>query len=120
MQMRDNIKVGVKVGVRAMDYKIEEGPEETVFRFAGRMTFADHEKYCDVLDAVERRSGRRMVFDLAGLDFVDSSGLGLFVIAGDAARRRHRTLQLRGARADVRRLIVIAKFHNMLDLSLLD
>lgn len=103
-----------------MDYKIEDGPEETVFRFAGRMTFADHEKYCDVLAALDASAARRAVFDLAGLEFVDSSGLGLFVAADEATAGRDRAFSLRGARADVRRLLVIAKFHNIFDIARVD
>lgn len=99
-----------------MDYKIEDGPEETVFRFVGRMTFADHEGFREILSQAEGRQGRRVVFDLSGLDFVDSSGLGMFIIARDVALKQERSFLLRGARGEVRSLIAIAKFHKMFDI----
>lgn len=99
-----------------MDYHIEDGPEETVVRLAGRMTFVDHEKFRDVLTVFDARPGRSVTFDLAELAFVDSSGLGMFIIARDAAMKKNARFTLRGARNDVRRLIVIAKFHKMFDI----
>jgi HptB-dependent secretion and biofilm anti anti-sigma factor len=100
-----------------MDYKIEDGPDETVFRLAGRMTFADHDGFREILSQAEDRQGRRVVFDLSGLDFVDSSGLGMFIIARDMALKRDRGFLLRGARGEVRSLIAVAKFHKMFDIT---
>lgn len=100
-----------------MDYQIDDAPEETIFRLGGRMTFVDHEKFREVLAAFDARPGKRLIFDLSGLEFVDSSGLGMFIIARDAALKKNAVFSLRGARDDVRRLITIAKFHKMFDIA---
>jgi anti-anti-sigma factor len=54
-----------------------------------------------------------MVFDLTGLEFVDSSGLGMLIIARDTAQKKQLEFTLRGARDNVRRLMEIAKFNRM-------
>ncbi len=58
-----------------------------------------------------------MVFDLSGLDFVDSSGLGMFIIARDTARTRKPAFAMRGSRGEVGRLMAIARFHRTLGIA---
>lgn len=96
-----------------MDYKIQAADQVTEIFLSGRMTFVDHEKFRRVLIALESGQGQLVVFDLSGLDFVDSSGLGMFMIARDSANKRKLEFRLRGARDDVKRLMTVAKFHNM-------
>ena len=47
---------------------------------------------------------------------MDSSGLGMFIIARDTARKRNLDFTIRGARGGVRRLITIARFRTMFDI----
>ncbi len=102
---------------RAMDFKIKNGAGETEIMLIGRMTFADHEKFRSVIAAFEGEPGHRMVFDLSGLEFVDSSGLGMFIIARDTAQKKSLEFSIRGARDDVKRLITVAKFHKMFNIA---
>lgn len=96
-----------------MDYKIRTEEGATEIFLSGRMTFADHEKFRNVLSAFEGPHGHQLVFDLSNLEFVDSSGLGMFIIARDTAQKRNLDFRLRGAKDDVKRLITVAKFHRM-------
>lgn len=96
-----------------MEFAVHDQPDRTEIRLSGRMTFADHEAFRDVIAAFDRPAGHRMIFDLSGLDFVDSSGLGMFIIARDTAQKRNQEFVMRGARAEVQRLITVAKFHTM-------
>lgn len=100
-----------------MEFKISNGPEETVFHFTGRMTFADHDKFRAVMAAFDGGPGHGMIFDLSGLDFVDSSGLGMFIIARDTAQKKGLNFSISGARDDVKRLITVAKFHKMFNIT---
>jgi anti-anti-sigma factor len=96
-----------------MDFRIEKNPDRTEFLLKGRITFADHEQFRDVMVEFDGKEGHEMVFDLSELDFVDSSGLGMFIIARDVARRKKLSFCIRGARNDVKRVMQVAKFHKM-------
>jgi anti-anti-sigma factor len=96
-----------------MEYSIETGPGITEIALRGRMTFSDHEKFRHVMAAFQGPEGHHMVFDLTGLEFVDSSGLGMLIIARDTAQNKQLEFTLRGARDNVRRLMEIAKFNRM-------
>lgn len=103
-----------------MDYRVSKNADvadATVIHLLGRMTFADHDTFRNVIAAFEGPPGHRMVFDLAGLDFIDSSGLGMFIIARDTAQKRNLEFTIRGARDEVKRLITVAKFHRMFDIA---
>ena len=100
-----------------MDFTIKSSPVATEILLCGRMTFADHEKFRNVIAAFEGPPGHRMVFDLSGLEFVDSSGLGMFIIARDAAQKRNLDFLIRGARDEVKRQITVAKFHKLFNIT---
>jgi HptB-dependent secretion and biofilm anti anti-sigma factor len=100
-----------------MEFAIKDGPAATEIHLSGRMTFADHEKFHSVIAAFDEVKGTSVVFDLDGLDFVDSSGLGMFIIARDVAQKRHLDFAIRGARDDVKRLITLAKFHKLFNIT---
>lgn len=99
-----------------MDFSIHNAPASTEILLSGRMTFADHETFRNVMTNFDRPAGHKMVFDLSKLDFVDSSGLGMFIIARDTAQKKNLEFAIRGARDEVRRLITVAKFHKMFNI----
>lgn len=98
-----------------MEYRIKSVPTGTEIVLTGRMTFADHDKFRGLISVFDGADGQRMVLDLGGLDFVDSSGLGMFIIARDIAHKRNLDFALRGAHDEVRRLISAAKLDKMLN-----
>ncbi|WP_448204146.1 STAS domain-containing protein [Azospirillum sp. sgz302134] len=99
-----------------MDFTVHDTPGNTEIHLTGRMTFADHETFRKVIGVFERPPGHKLVFDLSKLDFVDSSGLGMFIIARDTAHKRNLDFAIRGARNEVRRLITVAKFHKVFNI----
>ncbi len=61
-------------------------------------------------------AGHAVVFDLSDIEFVDSSGLGMFIIARDSALKKNMEFSIRGARDEVKRLFAIAKFNKMFNI----
>lgn len=93
-----------------MDYAVQEIDGGILVSLSGRMTLIDHGKFREVVDSLERMRGTRCVFDLSKLEFVDSSGLGMFLIARDIAMPKNVEIELRGATEGVGRVLEIAKF----------
>ena len=106
---------GMAVG--AMGYRINAGAGVTEIALSGRMTFADHDTFRHVISAFDGPSGHEMVFDLSGLEFVDSSGLGMFLIARDVAERKRLSFKLKNVQGDVRRLMSLAKFERVIQIA---
>ncbi|MGE5547094.1 MAG: STAS domain-containing protein [Solirubrobacterales bacterium] len=71
---------------------------------AGRFTVAGQEQFVPVIEDVGRRTGGRFVIDLKGLEFMDSVGLSMIMMAADQARRNGVELVLANAAGKVRQL----------------
>lgn len=93
-----------------MEYTIRESPGATEIRLEGRLTFADHARFRGIITAIRDANGADAVLDLSGLDFADSSGLGMFIIAYDTALKANKQFSTRGARGEVKRLMTLARF----------
>ncbi|CAA7615211.1 STAS domain-containing protein [Magnetospirillum sp. UT-4] len=90
-----------------MEIHVDTG-EPQVFRLAGRFTYQDNDGFTPVIEAAKSGSGRTVVIDLERLDFVDSFGIGLFLLASEAAKGQHNTLVVRNARGAVGRIFQLA------------
>jgi anti-anti-sigma factor len=97
-----------------MDYDICPAAGATEVRFTGRMTFDDNEKFLNVVAALEHPAAARVVFDLSRLDFMDSAGMGMLMLAQDVAQRRKLDFALKGARDGVRRSLDLARFNTLI------
>jgi HptB-dependent secretion and biofilm anti anti-sigma factor len=100
-----------------MDYTVNAASDGIRVALSGRMTLVDHEKFRTVVDAIERSDAKECVFDLSGLDFVDSSGLGMFLIARDVAIPKGIDIELRSPQDSVKRILEIARFQALFRIS---
>lgn len=88
---------------------IKEG--EAVVRLSGRFDFNAHRDfraaYEPLIDSVEAHS---IVIDLSGVDYLDSSALGMLLILRDKAANVKKTLSLANAQSSVKQVLNIANF----------
>lgn len=92
-----------------MDHAFEAAGGGLAIRMSGRMTHADYKGFRDILARINQDGPSRIVFDLAKVEFVDSSALGMLLIVRDAAVQHRREVVLRGATGQVLKLIDIGK-----------
>lgn len=99
-----------------MEYKIraEGSDEEVVLR--GRFTFTDYESFRGLVADLTRKGARRQVLNLGELDFIDSAGLGMLLIARDEAERNSCSLVLRRPQGQVKRMLEVARFNSMFNI----
>jgi anti-anti-sigma factor len=92
--------------------------DATTFRaeLSGRLSFSDHQAFRILLQDIEKAKAKSCVFDLGQLTSVDSSGLGMFIIAAEAAKAGNWHLSLKGANGQVAQLLLLAKFDKLLHL----
>ncbi|CAA7624881.1 STAS domain-containing protein [Magnetospirillum sp. SS-4] len=79
----------------------------------GRLTFAENPRFRQVLSHIGSRKAKRVVIDLAHVDFIDSAGLGMLMHARDAARRHDGIVTLDAARGQVDRMLGLARLHDV-------
>ncbi|MDR3494347.1 MAG: STAS domain-containing protein [Ancalomicrobiaceae bacterium] len=83
---------------------------------SGRLSFSDHQAFRVLMQDIEKSKAKACVFDLSQLTSVDSSGLGMFIIAAEAAKSGNWHLTLKGATGQVNQLLYLAKFDKLLTL----
>lgn len=74
------------------------------------MGFSDHQMFRDIMGIFNGPVGHRIVFNLAGLEFIDSSGLGMFVIARDEAKKKSLDFSIERVNPEVKKLMDVARF----------
>lgn len=93
-----------------MNFNVRRFDNGVEIAIRGRMCFSDHAEFRDVLAAFDGEPGEQIVFNLQDLEFIDSSGLGMLIIARDEAKKKQMTLVLENTRSEVRRLMDMARF----------
>jgi len=80
---------------------------------SGEFTFTDHVAFREVADRLFETKDRSLVIDLSKLEFIDSAGLGMLLIAREEAGKANRNLSLRGPQGQVERMFSVTKFNTL-------
>jgi anti-anti-sigma factor len=81
-----------------------------------QMLFSDHRAFRSLLREISQSGAKKCIFNLSGLTSIDSSGLGMFMIALDEARKSHWTLTIKSPQGHVRSLLVLGRFDKLLNI----
>ncbi len=80
----------------------------------GEFTFADHGVFRTMIGKLVKAKDPTCVLDLSRLEFIDSAGLGMLLIARDEAKKANHALVLRHPTGQVKRMLEISKFGTQL------
>jgi anti-anti-sigma factor len=87
---------------------------EFVARIAGRLAFSDNAAFRGLFDLMASSGAKTLVLDLSDLDSIDSSGLGMFIIARDTAIKSNWDFRIRKPRGQVRQMLALARFESLM------
>ncbi|OFX13797.1 MAG: hypothetical protein A2516_07055 [Alphaproteobacteria bacterium RIFOXYD12_FULL_60_8] len=97
-----------------MEYSIvAEGSAKRVV-LKGRFTFSDNEHFRQIINSLNETGGSRFVLDMSGLDFMDSAGLGMLLLAHEMADGKRIPLVLKGPKGEVKRMLDVSKFNEII------
>lgn len=94
-----------------MDIVVQQGPEVARIQVRGRFEFSGYRDFRDALDRTFGAPGKELVIDLSATDYIDSSALGMLLIALDRAQSAKRKITLSGSHGAVRDVLEIANLH---------
>jgi anti-sigma B factor antagonist len=92
----------------------EKNGDETIVRGTGRITAATTELFQSTIRGIIP-DNKRIVLDLTGVDYIDSSGLGALVSVYMAAGRAQCELELANPKPRVRDLLNITKISSIFE-----
>ena len=82
---------------------------------SGEFTFTDHAQFKSLMTHLFETKDAPVVIDLSKLEFIDSAGLGMLLLARDEAMKTNRALILRGPSGQVKRMFGVTKFDTLFD-----
>jgi anti-anti-sigma factor len=82
-------------------------------QMTGDLTFTDHATFKAMTDRLFGGSDKSVTMDLAKLEFIDSAGLGMLLLARDVADKAGRKLVLRSPSGQVKRMFGLTKFDTL-------
>jgi anti-anti-sigma factor len=93
--------------------KFEFQQNDAHVTISGEFTFTDHIAFREVADRLFQAKDRTIVVELSQLQFIDSAGLGMLLIARDEAGKASRTLVLSQPQGQVKRMFAVTKFDEL-------
>jgi anti-anti-sigma factor len=93
-----------------MNYTMKNAGNAFEVAMRGSFTFSDNESFRDLVLQVGKGEMKSCLLDIAGVDFIDSAGLGLLVLIKEAADRARVDIRMRGAQGQVRKMLDISQF----------
>jgi HptB-dependent secretion and biofilm anti anti-sigma factor len=80
---------------------------------SGEFTFTDHGPFKQMVNEIVAFKGKSIVIDLSRLEFIDSAGLGMLLLARDEAKKNDRQLILKQPSGQVKRMFGVTKFNTL-------
>jgi anti-anti-sigma factor len=89
-------------------FTITEG--RAVIRLDGRFDFNSHRDFREAVDSALASPASVITVDLKGVEYLDSSALGMLLMLRDRAKSAAREVKLTGCRNAVKQILDIANF----------
>jgi anti-sigma B factor antagonist len=87
-----------------------------IVKISGRLTMADTDKVREITSPLIEQHRYLLIFDLTDLEFVDSSGLAVFISVMKQLRNAGGDVVLCGVQKTVRTVFQLTRLHQVIDL----
>ena len=84
--------------------------------FSGRLTSADLGDFRELLSRIKESKCNLVLIDLKDLDWIDSAGLGMLLLARDTAAKSNLEIVLRAPQGDVKSLLKLGRFETLFNI----
>ncbi len=97
-----------------METNVETADGRAVIALKGRFDFNAHREFREAIDrAFQDATMQEVQVDLAAVDYLDSSALGMLLMLRDKARGAGKNVSLANCRGAVKQVIEIANFSKL-------
>lgn len=100
-----------------MDYSITPSGDTRIAQIKGRLTFQEQRLFRTLIEDLFSAAATRYVIDLRQVDYIDSSGLGMLLIARKRAQQAKAVIALVNVPASARETFTTARFEDLFEIS---
>lgn len=94
-----------------MQVSVTKAAQEVTIGLEGRFDFGTHRDFRSAVEeALRETKSSHLVVDLGGVDYLDSSALGMLLMLRDKVNAANKTVSLANCRGNVRQVLDIANF----------
>ncbi|WP_417320438.1 STAS domain-containing protein [Emcibacter sp.] len=99
-----------------MKYKLETANNSFEAVLSEKITFSDLEGFREIIRKMQEASASENVMNLAEVEFIDSAGLGMLLLAKDEMGKISSKLVLKKPQGQVKRMFDVAQFDKMFEI----
>ncbi len=81
-----------------------------------KLTSSDLSNFRELLSEIKQSTCKAVVLDLSNLDWIDSAGLGMLILAKELAEKEDMELVLRAPRGHVKSLLELGRFEKIFNI----
>lgn len=96
-----------------LNHSIDQG--ELRITLTDDVTFEAYSDFKRVMDLIKDEKLTRINIDMAGVAFMDSSGLGLLLLVQEESKKKNIRPRISGATGQINRLFELARFEQYFD-----
>ncbi|MGQ0695747.1 MAG: STAS domain-containing protein, partial [Nitrospiraceae bacterium] len=89
-------------------------PNGMILELTGDLTFANREQFKTTVEAIREKGYRHLILNMAGVRFVDSSGLGLLALASQHFTLSQGTVSMVQPQNHVREIMTLANITQLI------
>jgi HptB-dependent secretion and biofilm anti anti-sigma factor len=97
-----------------MDFHIQSNDNLCSIFLIGRLTYNDHQKVRSIITAASAIMVNEVLLDMAGLEFIDSAGVGMILIANEELGIKQKKIIITNATGQVGRVLRISQISKLL------
>jgi len=98
----------------SMETKERPVPNGMILDLTGDLTFANREQFKTTVEAIREKGCRHLILNMAGVRFVDSSGLGLLALTSQHFTLSQGTVSMVQPQSHVREIMTLANITQLI------
>jgi anti-anti-sigma factor len=98
----------------SMETKERPVPNGVILDMTGDLTYANREQFTTAVDAIRQKGCRHLILNMADVQFVDSSGLGLLALVSQHFKLSQGTVSLVKPQCYVREIMNLANISTLI------
>jgi len=99
-----------------MEYTLDIKDDIFEAKLSQKITFSDLESFREIVGKMVDSCLSSNIVDLSEVEFIDSAGLGMLLLARDEISRTSSNLTIRSPKGQVQRMFNVARFDQMFDI----
>jgi anti-anti-sigma factor len=103
----------MEVAMRLETYKSNNKLEAEI---SDKLTSSDLSSFRELLSEIKQSACKVIVLDLNNLDWIDSAGLGMLILAKELAEKEEMELVLRSPKGHVKSLLELGRFEKIFNI----